>query len=133
MDSIEKLEQLTGALSEPEREIDFIFKSSIVLLCIAGEDGFFKKVSPSWVSLLGWDEAELLSHPWLWFVHPGDIQATKDIYAGMLNGIPATKFKNRYRTKDGSYKTILWHAPSFSPSGISYSTATDITEVLGAA
>lgn len=44
-------------------------------LCVAGFDGYFKQVNPVWSRLLGWTDEELLSRPYVEFIHPDDGQA----------------------------------------------------------
>jgi PAS domain-containing protein len=59
-----------------DRELDHFFKISADLLCIANHKGYFVKVSPAWSELLGYSESELLSQPYLNFVHPEDRDGT---------------------------------------------------------
>ena len=47
------------------------------LLCIAGIDGYFKKVNPAFSKLLGWSEKELLSISIFDLIDPDDISVNK--------------------------------------------------------
>ena len=61
-----------------EGELGTLFKLSGDLLCIAGFDGYFKRLNPAWEETLGYTLDELLSRPYLHFVHPDDQYATAE-------------------------------------------------------
>jgi len=105
------------------------FSLSIDLLCIAGFDGYFKLVSPSWEATLGWSVDEMLSRPFEEFLHPDDRQPTADTYAvQMAEGRDVIEFENRYRCKDGSYRRLLWNARTVAERELIYAIARDNTD-----
>jgi PAS domain S-box-containing protein len=97
-------------------------------LCIAGTDGYFKHVNPAWETTFGFTREELLSRPYLEFVHPDDREATTAEAAKIASGCNTVSFENRYRCKDGSYKWLLWSAVVRAERGLIYAIAADITE-----
>ena len=101
---------------------------SLNLLCIAGTDGYFKHVNPAWETTFGFTREELLSRPYLEFVHPDDREDTTAEAAKIASGCNTVSFENRYRCKDGSYKWLLWSAVVRTERGLIYAIAADITE-----
>jgi PAS domain S-box-containing protein len=101
---------------------------SLNLLCIAGTDGYFKYLNPAWETTLGYSRKELLSQPYIEFVHPDDRQATASEAAHVASGRSTLSFENRYRCKDGSYRWLLWSAIVRAEKGLIYCVAVDVTE-----
>jgi PAS domain S-box-containing protein len=101
---------------------------SLNFLCIAGTDGYFKYVNPAWETTFGYTREELLSRPYLEFVHPDDRKATTAEAANIASGRSTLSFENRYRCKDGSYKWLLWSAVVHAERGLIYAVAADVTE-----
>lgn len=101
---------------------------SLNLLCIAGTDGYFKHVNPAWEATVGYSREELLSRPYLDFVHPDDRKPTAAEAVNIASGRSTLSFENRYRCKDGSYKWLLWSAVVRAERGLIYAMATDVTE-----
>lgn len=123
--------QLRSELENRERvegERDSFFSMSLDLLCIAGFDGYFKRLNPAWERALGFTIEQLLAEPYMSFVHPDDREATiaeaKDIHSGA----DVISFENRYRCKDGSYRWLLWTVKPSLEQKIIYAAARDITE-----
>lgn len=109
-------------------QVDRFFSISLELLCIAGMDGMFKRLNPAWSALLGWSEAELLERPFIWFVHPEDVEATKAEAARLSHGGTVFHFENRYRCVDGSYRLLHWSAVGIPEDSLLIATARDVTE-----
>src|SRR5262252_2377440 len=59
-----------------EEELDRFFSLSLDLMCVAGFDGYFKRLNPAWQRVLGYTTDELLSSPYLDFIHPDDRSPT---------------------------------------------------------
>ena len=101
---------------------------SIDMLCTAGFDGYFKHLSPAFGQILGFSGKELLSKPYLDFVHPDDRQATQRESDQLAKGETSFSFENRYLCKDGSYKWISWNAVSVQEKQLIYAVGREITE-----
>lgn len=83
---------------------------SIDMLATSGVDGHFLTVNPAWERNLGYSEQELLGRPYLEFVHPDDVERTREQTAALARGAPMVQFRNRYRAADGSYRWLEWNA-----------------------
>jgi PAS domain S-box-containing protein len=90
-----------GRRQRAEHELEGIFNLSLDLLCIAGTDGYFKRVNPAFERTLGYSGEELLSRPILDFVHPDDRARTQEAHDGAVRGDDITGFENRYIRRDG--------------------------------
>ena len=109
-----------------------MFELSLDLLCIANTDGYLVRVNPSFKRLLGYEEEELLSRPFLDFVHPEDQAETMKRLAGLSAGEAVTDFKNRYQAKDGRWHWLAWRSSPADDEGLIYAVARDITEEMEA-
>jgi PAS domain S-box-containing protein len=110
------------------RELDHFFNLSIDLQCIANNGGYFVKISPSWTKLLGYSEKELLSTPYINFVHPDDRKNTANEAKHLLNDYQTLNFENRYITKSGETVVLSWNSKPDSMTGLIYCTVRDITK-----
>jgi PAS domain S-box-containing protein len=113
---------------QAEAERDKFFNVSIDLLCIAGFDGYFKRINPAFVSTLGYSEAELLSTPFLNLIHPDDIAVTVREVERLNSGATTLKFENRCRCKNGKYTWLVWNCAPDVEARLMYAVAHDITE-----
>lgn len=102
------------------------FELSLDLLCIAGTDGYFRRLNPAFESTLGWSLAELLAKPFFDFIHPEDVPATQTEIAKLAQGIDTVHFEHRFRCQNGAYKWLAWTGRP-TADGALYATARDIT------
>jgi PAS domain S-box-containing protein len=111
-----------------QEELDHFFTLSLDMLCVAGFDGYFKRVNPAWRRILGYDESELLSRPYVELIHPDDRAASIKEAEKAKQGFEVIYFENRFLHRDGTIRWLLWTAAPFPERQIIYAAARDITE-----
>lgn len=89
-------------------DLEQFFYVSQDFMCIAGNDGYFKKVNPAFSQALGYTEQELTAVPYTSFLHPEDLKKTIREASQVSSGVPTTFFENRYRCKNGEYLLLSW-------------------------
>jgi PAS domain S-box-containing protein len=127
---------VAGALADRLRTVTTqsarFWELSSDLLCTATFDGYFKHVNPAWERTLGWTPSEITARQFVEFVHLDDREKTAGEAASLTSADYETRtFQNRYRCKDGSYRTILWSTRS-NEKELIYGTGRDITEGMQA-
>jgi PAS domain S-box-containing protein len=113
---------------EKLRQTDLIFEKSLDMICMAGFDGYFKVLNPAWSRILGWSDMELLSKPWIEFVHPNDRVSTANARANLIGGQEVFQFENRYMCKDGSARWLSWNSFPYPKENLIFAVARDITD-----
>ena len=111
-----------------DEHLKFFFEISIDLMCIAGVDGYFKRVNPAFTKALGWTAEELLAKPFIEFVHPADRERTGNEVRRLASGIDTVYFENRYLKTDGSWAWLGWTCPAATPENELFGVARDISE-----
>jgi PAS domain S-box-containing protein len=114
-------------MAEAEFEQRF-FELSIDMLCVLHFTGYFRRLNAAWESTLGFTREELMSRPFLEFVHPDDRERTLGQNRDVRAGGHARLFENRYLCKDGSYRWLLWNSTRDEGRQVIYGVARDITE-----
>jgi len=109
-----------------EAERERFFTLSLDLLCIAGTDGYFKRLNPAFGESLGWTPDEMLRRPLIDLVHPDDRALTLAQLAKLGAG-EKVDFENRYGCKDGSWRWLRWKARPFPSENLIYAIARDVT------
>lgn len=115
-------------LTNSEFELFTFFEMTPDLVCIAGKDGFFKKVNPAVIDKLGYTEEELYAKPIASFIFSEDKNLTQESRTILLSGKALLNFVNRYVTKNGAIVWLEWTSIYFSDSEIVFAIAKDVTE-----
>lgn len=97
------------------------------LFCIASFDGYFLRVNKNFTKVLGYSEFELISRPFLEMVHEEDRSRTIGAMSVLLEGLPLTRFRNRYRKSVGDYLTLEWTARAVQDERIIFAVARDVS------
>ncbi len=116
------------SLRQKTEELDQFFNLSLELLCIANTDGYFLRLNPAWERILGYSREELMAKQFFDFVHPDDLDKTREVVSNLASQQKVIYFENRYRCKDGTYRWLEWTS---APAGnLIYAAARDVTERL---
>ncbi|MCM4164312.1 PAS domain-containing sensor histidine kinase [Arenibacter sp. A80] len=107
--------------------LDPFFNLSMDLLCIAGYDGYFKKVNPALVKLLGYSEEELFSRPIREFIYVEDRDLTARYRENLKNNVPLVNYENRYVCKSGEIIWLHWTSIPLEDEELVYAIAKNIT------
>ncbi|MEL6180570.1 MAG: PAS domain-containing protein, partial [Myxococcota bacterium] len=109
-----------------EQERASLLELSLDMFCVAGTDGYLRWLNPRWSAVLGWTHEELVSAPFIDFVHPDDLEATLAEVERLKQGLPAVQFENRYRHKNGTWRWLEWNTVP-QPDGKLFCSVRDIT------
>jgi PAS domain S-box-containing protein len=119
-------------LYKPDNTVDtfnleLYFELSPDLLCLAGYDGYFKKINQTVSRTLGYTKEELLSRPIHAFIHPEDKVETARTRVNILNNIPLLNFENRYLTKAGDIVWLSWTSMPIESEELVFAIAKIVT------
>jgi PAS domain S-box-containing protein len=132
-DTITAFATLQDRRDRAERHTDRIFEFSQDLLCIAGFDGYFKRVNPAFERLLGYPTETLLSRPTSEFVHRDDRAARAEGHAQLEAGSDVLRFELRQLCFDGSVRRVEWSARAAPEERLIYAVGRDVTDSRRAA
>lgn len=111
-----------------ELELEQIFNCAPDIIAIAGTNGFYKKVNPAMLELLGFSETELLSQPFTSFIHPDDLDHSLDAFKDVTEGKAIHYFENRLIKNDGTQIWVAWNVTSATENGLIFCVGKDISE-----
>ena len=104
------------------------FEQPMTLNLISTADGVIRLVNQAWQRFLGYQPDDLEGKSFMDLIHPEDREATLQQMDKLAHGTGVLDFENRYRCKNGDYRTLTWAARSSSENGFIYAVAIDTTE-----
>ncbi|GAB2606553.1 PAS domain-containing sensor histidine kinase [Belliella aquatica] len=113
--------------SEILNKLEIFFNITPDLFCIAGYDGYFKRINPAVSALLEYNEEELFNTPINEFVHPEDKELTAKARKELTKKNPLLNFENRYVTKSGEIVWLSWTSMFLEKEELIFAIAKDIT------
>ncbi|MEO7982804.1 MAG: PAS domain S-box protein [Bacteroidota bacterium] len=115
---------LSGTL---DYEMFALFEMTPDLVCIAGKDGYFRKVNPAVIHTLEYNKEELFSRTIDSLIHPEDREFTSKEREKLLAGNALLNFQNRYISKTGTILWLEWTSVYIPDKEIVFAIAKDIT------
>lgn len=113
-----------------QEERDLLFTQSIDLIGIAGTDGYFKTINPAFERTLGYTLEEILTTPYIEFIHPDDREKTFLGVENIGNASQPVSIVNRSKCKNGEYVWLEWHL--VMQGDMVFANARDMTERMRA-
>ena len=132
-DTMGAFAELQGRRERAEGQADRVFELSMDLLCIAGFDGYFKRVNPAFERLLGYPTEVMLSRPSREFIHPDDRKAREDRHLKLRAEDVVVRYEQRQLCSDGSVRWVEWNARSVCKNRLVYGVGRDVTDTRRAA
>ena len=98
------------------------------LLCLAGFDGRFRRLSPAWSGVLGWSARQLQGRSYLALIHPDDRGHSQAQLARLARDGGQVQFESRWQAQDGGYRWLQWQAGRVTASTEFQAVAHDVTD-----
>lgn len=115
------------SMTQTDYKYELFFELSPDLLCIAGYDGYFKKINSAVPKLLGYTMDELYARPINDFVHEEDKEITSKARKELTESRPLYNFENRYITKNGETVWLSWTSFPIDSEKLVFAVAKNIT------
>lgn len=120
---------LTKQRDEMTNKANKFFEQSINLLIIGDFQGKIIELNSAVKRMFGYEVEEMIGKSFLEYLHPEDMEKTKEVMRKLSKGEVVHYFENRYRHSDGSYRTLAWSANSEVKDQLMFISAQDITEI----
>ncbi len=115
-------------LRQETEERQRIFEASQDLILVTDSYGKFVQVSPSVRDILGFSPEDMVGHSATEFIHPDDLDLTREEMRAARRGKMKRSFEARYPHKDGHDVTLNWMGSWSEPVKRHYFIGRDLTE-----
>ena len=116
------------ALDQEIEERRRIFETSQDLILVTDTKGTFVQVSPSSMTILGLRPEEMIGHSAVEFIHPDDLDSTREEMRTARRGRHMRNFDTRYVHKDGHAVMLSWMGAWSEPVRRHFFVGRDLTE-----
>jgi PAS domain S-box-containing protein len=117
-----------AALGREIEERQRIFETSQDLILVTDGYGNFVQVSPSVTDILGFSPDDMIGHNATEFIHPDDLEKTRDEMRAARRGRAKRSFEARYPHRDGHDVTLNWMGTWSEPVKRHFFIGRDLTE-----
>jgi PAS domain S-box-containing protein len=118
------------SVAQSDSDLLEFFDLALDLMVIAGFDGYYKRVNPAYERTLGYPLRELLSRPFLEFIHPEDRPPVRDTFGELVGGDSddVIGFEHRVICGDGSVRWLEWNSRIMPERGVIFAVGRDVTD-----
>jgi PAS domain S-box-containing protein len=116
------------ALNQQIEERRRVFETSQDLILVTDPQGNLVQVSPSSMAILGYQPEEMIGRSAIEFIHPGDLDRTREEMRSARRGQQTRNFETRYVHKDGRSVTLTWMGTWSEPVRRHFFVGRDLTE-----
>lgn len=109
-------------------EWDRFFRLSTEMISVMEPDGVIRRVNPAFAKALHYSPKDLVGRSAFDFIHPDDLEMSKEVNKDIKNNIYVINFVNRWRNYYGDYRWMSWRVVMDKETQISYCVTRDITE-----
>lgn len=109
--------------------VDFCFRESLDLICKTRKDGVFIETNPAFIKTLDYSKEEILAKSIFDFIHPDDIEKTKEKLEIVNQKNSIIDFENRLIKKNGEIVYIQWTFNRVFSEELIYAIGRDLTTI----
>jgi PAS domain S-box-containing protein len=120
--------QTQKALTQEIEERRRIFETSNDLILVTDTSGNFIQVSPSVTGILGYQPSDMIGHSAVEFIHPDDLENTRNEMRAARRGQSKRNFETRYIDKEGEAVALNWTGTWSEPVRRHFFIGRDLTE-----
>lgn len=117
-----------AALTQEIEERERIFETSQDLILVTDTKGTFVQVSPSSYAILGIRPEEMIGHSATEFIHPDDLESTRQEMRAARRGHLMRNFETRYMHREGHAVSLFWMGTWSEPVRRHFFVGRDLTE-----